>query len=109
MEFKHKPVLLNEVIAGLDIKPGGVYVDCTIGGAGHSFEIMKKLNKNGFLYGFDRDQNAIDASSEKLKKFSNFKIIKSNFHDAKEKLLEEGISKVDGILIDLGVSSHQID
>lgn len=107
-EFKHKPVLLNEVIAGLEIKPGGVYVDCTIGGGGHSFEILKNL-KDGFLYGFDRDENAIKASSEKLKDFKNFKIIKSNFHDAKEKLLEEGVQKVDGVLIDLGVSSHQID
>jgi len=108
MEFKHKPVLLNEVITGLDIKPGGVYVDCTIGGAGHSFEIIKKL-KTGFLYGFDRDDEALNASSEKLKNFSNFKLIKSNFHDAKEKLIEEGVDGVDGILIDLGVSSHQID
>lgn len=109
MEFKHKPVMLNEVIAGLEIKPGGVYIDCTIGGAGHSSEILNHLNKNGFLYGFDRDQNAIDASNERLKKFKNYKIIKSNFHDAKEKILNEGVEHVDGILIDLGVSSHQID
>ena len=109
MKFEHKPVMLNEVIAGLEIKPSGVYIDCTIGGAGHSSEILKRLNKNGFLYGFDRDQNAIDASNERLKNFKNYKIIKSNFHDAKEKLLEEGVDKVDGILIDLGVSSHQID
>ena len=72
MKFEHKPVLLNEVLTGLDIKPSGVYVDCTIGGAGHSIEILKRLNKNGFLYGFDRDQNAIDASSERLKNFDNF-------------------------------------
>lgn len=109
MEFKHKPVMLNEVIAGLEIKPGGVYVDCTIGGGGHSFEILKRLSKNGFLIGFDRDENAIKASTERLKEFKNFKIIKSNFHEAKQKLLEEGVTKIDGILIDLGVSSHQID
>ena len=109
MKFEHKPVLLNEVLTGLDIKPSGVYVDCTIGGAGHSIEILKRLNKNGFLYGFDRDQNAIDASSERLKNFDNFKIIKSNFNDAKQELLKLGVTKVDGILIDLGVSSHQID
>lgn len=108
MNFKHIPVLLNEVISGLAIKPNGIYVDCTIGGAGHSSEIIKRL-KNGFLYGFDRDENAIKASTERLKDYSNFKIIKANFHDAKEKLLEEGVSEVDGILIDLGVSSHQID
>ena len=109
MEFKHKPVMLNEVITGLEIKPGGLYVDCTIGGAGHSSEILKRLNKNGFLFGFDRDQNAIDASNQRLKSYKNFKIIKSNFHDAKEKLVEEGVTGVDGILVDLGVSSHQID
>lgn len=108
MEFKHTPVLLKEVIDGLDIKPAGVYVDCTIGGAGHSYEIIKRAY-NGFLYGFDRDDNAIKASTNRLKEFKNFKIIKSNFHDAKEKLLDEGIYEVDGILIDLGVSSHQID
>ena len=108
MNFKHIPVLLNEVIDGLNIKPAGIYVDCTIGGAGHSLEIIKRANK-GFLYGFDRDENAIKASSEKLKEYKNYKIIKANFHDAKEKLLEEGITGVDGILIDLGVSSHQID
>ena len=73
MEFKHKPVMLNEVIAGLEIKPSGVYIDCTIGGAGHSYEILNRLNKNGFLYVFDRDQNAIDASTERLKNFKNFK------------------------------------
>ena len=109
MKFEHKPVLLNEVLAGLEIKPGGVYVDCTIGGAGHSVEILKKLRNTGFLYGFDRDENAIIASTERLKDFKNFKIIKANFHDAKEKLLNEGVKQVDGILIDLGVSSHQID
>ena len=108
IKFEHKPVLLQEVITGLNIKPGGIYVDCTIGGAGHSYEIIKKL-KTGFLYGFDRDDDAIRASLTKLAKFSNLKIIKDNFHNAKERLLAEGISKVDGILIDLGVSSHQID
>lgn len=108
MKFKHIPVLLNEVIDGLAIKLNGVYVDCTIGGAGHSSEIIKRAKK-GFLYGFDRDENAIKASTERLKNYKNFKIIKANFHDAKEKLLEEGVIEVDGILIDLGVSSHQID
>lgn len=109
MNFEHTPVLLNEVLTGLNIKPGGVYVDCTIGGAGHSIEILKKLNNNGFLYGFDRDENAIKASNERLKDFKNFKIIKANFNDAKEELFKIGVTKVDGILIDLGVSSHQID
>ena len=108
MKFEHIPVLLNEVIDGLNIKPAGIYVDCTIGGAGHSYEIIKRAKK-GFLYGFDRDENAIKASTERLKDFKNFLIIKSNFHDAKEKLIEQGVDAVDGILIDLGVSSHQID
>ena len=108
MEFKHEPVLLNECLSGLNIKSGGIYLDCTIGGAGHSLEIIKRL-KNGFLYGFDRDDEALEASANRLKDFSNFKLIKSNFHDAKEKLLDEGVIGVDGILIDLGVSSHQID
>lgn len=108
MEFNHKPVLLNEVIQGLNINPSGTYLDCTIGGGGHSFEILSKL-KSGFLYGLDRDKNAIQASSKRLEKFKNKKIIKTNFHDAKEALLEENITGFDGILIDLGVSSHQID
>ena len=108
MEFRHEPVLLNECISGLNIKSGGIYLDCTIGGAGHSLEIIKKLT-TGFLYGLDRDDEALQASAERLKKYTNFKLIKSNFHDAKEKLLDEGVVGVDGILIDLGVSSHQID
>ena len=70
MNFEHKPVLLNEVIAGLEIKPGGVYVDCTVGGGGHSFEIAKRM-ANGHLYAFDRDQEAIVASKERLKEFDN--------------------------------------
>ena len=109
MEFKHVPVLLNEVIDGLDIKGSGIYVDCTIGGAGHSFVIAEKLGKNGTLYGFDRDQMAIEASSERLKKFNNVKIIKSNYKEAKTWLNENGVNEVDGILIDLGVSSPQLD
>ncbi len=107
-EFEHIPVLLNEVISGLNIKPAGVYVDCTIGGGGHSFEILKKIKK-GFLYGFDRDDFAIKASREKLSCFKNFEIIKSNFNNAKNELENRGVFKVDGILIDLGVSSFQID
>ena len=108
MEFRHEPVLLNECISGLNIKSGGIYLDCTIGGAGHSLEIIKKLT-TGFLYGLDRDDEALQASAERLKEYANFKLIKSNFHDAKEKLLDEGVVGFDGILIDLGVSSHQID
>lgn len=109
MEFKHIPVLLNEVLDGLNIKPSGTYVDCTIGGGGHSSYILKKLNKNGFLYGFDRDDMAIKASGERLKDFDNKTIIKDNYKNAPNRLRELGVNEVDGILIDLGVSSPQID
>ena len=109
MKFKHTPVLLNEVIESLDIKKDGIYVDCTIGGGGHSSEILKRLSSKGFLYGFDRDEMAINASEERLKKYNNKLIIKDNYKNAVQHLKELGIDKVDGILIDLGVSSPQID
>lgn len=109
MDFKHIPVMLNEVIDGLNIKKNGIYIDCTIGGGGHSYEIAKRLDSNGHLYGFDRDENAVNASSERLSDFSNVTIIRANFKEAKEILEKQLIFKVDGILIDLGVSSHQID
>ncbi len=108
MQFKHIPVLLNEVLEGLDIKPSGTYVDCTIGGGGHSLEILKRL-KGGFLYGFDRDQNALDASSERFKAFDNKMLIKDNYKNAASRLRDLGVSGVDGILLDLGISSPQID
>lgn len=103
--FKHTPVLLNEVIDGLAIKPDGVYLDCTIGGAGHSFGILSRLS-GGFLYGFDRDGAAIEASSERLKNFDNKKLIRDNYENANSYFSE---NTFDGILIDLGVSSPQID
>ncbi len=107
--MKHKPVLLNEVIESLNIKPNGIYVDLTLGGAGHSYEILKRLNDGGFLYGFDQDEVAITFAKEKLKDFNNYKIINSNFENLKEHLLNNGITKVDGFLFDLGMSSFQID
>lgn len=133
MEFVHIPVLLNEVIESLQIKPNGVYVDCTVGGAGHSSEIVKKLSKNGILIAFDKDIDAINAASLRLKEFcqvvvltldelSNFDfskyknrlnplavIIKSDFKNFKSALEQLKIDGVDGVLIDLGISSHQID
>lgn len=133
MEFVHIPVLLNEVIESLQIKPNGIYVDCTVGGAGHSSEIVKKLNKNGILIAFDKDIDAINAASTRLKEFcqvvvltlnelSGFDfsqfinralplaiIIKSDFKNFKIALDELKIEGVDGVLIDLGISSHQID
>ena len=109
MEFKHTPVLLNEVLAGLEIKPRGVYVDCTLGGAGHSKEICKKLD-GGKLIGFDKDQDAINVAKERLKEFKNVKVFHSDYKNAPEILVQEGYQgEIDGILIDLGVSSYQID
>lgn len=122
MEFSHTPVLLDKVLENLEIKPNGVYVDCTLGGAGHSSKILEKL-ETGLLVGFDKDQEAIDASTKKLSKIckvfskDNFKknneksclIIKDDFKNSPSVLTELGITTVDGILIDLGVSSHQLD
>ena len=109
MEFKHKPVMLTECIEGLDIKPNGIYIDGTLGGAGHSRQIAKKLYKNGKLIGIDRDDEALKAAKENLKDFSNVIYVHDN-HDNIKKILEElEIQKVDGILLDLGVSSYQLD
>ena len=109
MEFKHLPVLLNEVIDGLDIKPNGIYVDCTMGGGGHSSEILKKLSPQGHLYGFDRDIDAVNVCKEKFKDNENVTVIHSNYKDASNILKDMGINQIDGLLIDLGVSSYQID
>jgi 16S rRNA (cytosine1402-N4)-methyltransferase len=106
----HYSVLLNESIEGLNIKPDGIYVDATLGYAGHSSKILEKLT-TGHLYGFDQDAKAIEYSFKKLDSIShdNFTIIKSNFISLKEELNSRGIDKVDGILFDLGFSSPQID
>ncbi len=110
MEFKHKPVLLGETIENLNIKPTGIYVDCTVGGAGHSSEIAKKLNKNGTLVCIDKDDEALEVSKARLKQFECKKIfIHSDFKNIKEILADLNIAGVDGILADLGVSSYQID
>ena len=107
MEFKHLPVMLNECIEGLNIKPGGIYVDGTLGGAGHSSEIVKRLNENGKLIGIDRDEEALKAAGEKLKDFSNVTYIHGNHDNIKQILENLQIEGVDGILLDLGVSSYQ--
>ena len=109
MEFKHKPVLLQECIEGLNIKKDGVYVDGTLGGAGHSSEILKRLSSKGQLIGIDRDEEALAAAKEKLKDFQNVTYLHGNHDDIKELLQNIGINKVDGILLDLGVSSYQLD
>ena len=109
MEFKHKSVLLNECIEGLNIKPDGIYVDGTLGGAGHSIKIVEKLSKNGRLVGIDRDTEALKAAKEKLKDYSNVTYVHGNHDDIKSVLQDLNIGKVDGILLDLGVSSYQLD
>ena len=109
MEFKHKPVMLNECIEGLNINKNGIYVDGTLGGAGHSKEIAKRLSEKGILIGIDRDEEALAAAKETLKQFQNVKYVHGNHDDIKEILEELKIEKVDGILLDLGVSSYQLD
>ena len=109
MEFKHKSVLLDECIENLKIRKDCVYVDGTLGGGGHSYHILKALNGTGMLIGIDRDTDALTAASEKLKEFSNFKTVHDNHANIKNILEELGLSGVDGILLDLGVSSYQLD
>ena len=110
MEFKHKPVLLKECIEGLNIKREGIYVDGTLGGAGHSKEILKNLDpKKGLLIGIDRDEEALEAAKSRLAEYTNVKYIHGNHDDIKHILNELEIKEVDGILLDLGVSSYQLD
>lgn len=109
MEFKHKPVMLEECIEGLHIKKDGIYVDGTLGGAGHSKEILKQLNNTGLLIGIDRDEEALKAAKENLKEFRNVQYIHGNHDNIKFILEDIGIENVDGILLDLGVSSYQLD
>ena len=109
MEFKHVSVLLDECLEGLDIKENGIYVDCTLGGAGHSSEILKRLSKDGLLIGIDQDQEALNAAKKRLSEYNNVKYVHNNFHNIDNILEELEIPKVDGILMDLGVSSYQLD
>jgi 16S rRNA (cytosine1402-N4)-methyltransferase len=108
--FEHTTVLLKETVDGLNIKPDGIYVDCTMGGAGHSAYLLSKLNEHGKLYAFDQDETAIANAKEKLSDYTGqLTIIKSNFVNLKEELEDLGVTQVDGILYDLGVSSPQLD
>ncbi len=110
MDFNHKPVLLDEVIRGLQVKPDGVYVDGTLGGAGHASEVCKYLGESGRLIGIDQDEDAIAASRERLKPYGGkVTIVRSNYADMGQVLKEMGIICVDGIILDLGVSSFQLD
>jgi 16S rRNA (cytosine1402-N4)-methyltransferase len=110
LDFEHIPVLLNETLEYLDPKPGGVYIDGTLGGAGHSSEIVKRIVPGGVLIGIDQDSNAIDAAKRRLEAYKdNVVIVRDNFRNIKTIALQKGFKEVDGILLDIGVSSHQLD
>ena len=110
MEFSHQPVLLQETIENLKIKPEGIYVDGTIGGAGHAVEVCKRLSGSGRLIGIDQDADAIEAARSRLIQYKErVTILRGNYCNLTEMLKQEGIQSVDGILLDLGVSSHQLD
>lgn len=111
-EFQHYTVMKKETVDGLDLQPDGIYVDCTLGGAGHSEYLLQQLNPTGHLYAFDQDQKAIDHAKKYLAPYvekGQVTFIKRNFRFLKEALAEQGVTKVDGILYDLGVSSPQLD
>lgn len=110
MEFNHYSVLLNETIENLNIKPDGIYVDGTLGGGGHAYQVASRLSEKGRLIGIDQDADAIEAAGERLKEFGDkITIIRSNYANMKEELHRIGVEKVDGIVLDLGVSSFQLD
>lgn len=110
VEYTHQPVLLNETIEGLAVKPDGVYLDGTLGGGGHSYEIASRLTERGHLYGVDQDGDAIEAATVRLAEYGDkVTIIRCNYREAVDRLRELGIDGVDGILLDLGVSSYQLD
>ena len=109
MEFKHEPVLLNECIKALEIKKNGIYVDGTLGGAGHSKIILENLSDEGILIGIDRDEEALQAAKKRLKEYKNVKYVHGNHDDIEYLLKQLNIDLVDGILLDLGVSSYQLD
>lgn len=110
MEFSHKSILLNECMEGLSIKPDGVYVDGTLGGGGHSFHILERLNEKGRLIGIDQDEDAIEAATKRLAQFEKqVTIVRDNYEHFQAILSALSIPEVDGILLDLGVSSYQFD
>ena len=108
-EFNHISVMLEETVDLLNVREGGVYVDGTLGGGGHSAEILRRLGGTGHLYGIDRDSDALAAATARLGGAGNFTAIKGNFHDVRALLEAQGVSQIDGMMIDLGVSSYQLD
>lgn len=109
MDFSHKSVLLKETIEGLNVRKGKIYLDGTLGGAGHSYEILKKLDGTGLLIGIDQDEEALKAAREKLSDFKNVEFFNLNYIDFEKALDDLGIDKIDGVLLDIGVSSYQFD
>jgi 16S rRNA (cytosine1402-N4)-methyltransferase len=110
MEFNHTSVLLGETIESLNIKPDGIYMDGTLGGGGHAYEVCKRLSDKGHFYGIDQDEAAINAASKRLEEFGDkVTIIRNNYCNAREALRQKGVEHVDGIVLDLGVSSYQLD
>ena len=109
MEFKHRSVLLDETIENLRIKPEGTYVDGTLGGGGHAYEVLRRLSPQGRFIGIDQDADALLAAGKKLQEFGNATLIRSNYCHIREELMGNHICSVDGILLDLGVSSYQLD
>ena len=110
MEFNHYSVLLEETIEYLNVRPGGIYVDGTLGGGGHAYEVCKRLKGEGKFYGIDQDKDAICAAGERLEEYGDMvTIIRSNYSNMRHVLKEQGVEKVDGIVLDLGVSSFQLD
>ena len=108
-EFNHVSVMLEETVDLLAVREGGVYVDGTLGGGGHSAEILRRLNGTGHLYGIDRDDDALAAATARLSGAGNFTAIRGNFHDVRALLAAQGVERIDGMMVDLGVSSYQLD
>ena len=109
IKFEHKPVMLNEVLSGLNINPDGIYIDCTLGGGGHSERILEKLSANGMLIGLDKDQDALDYTNNRLKHFPNLKTFHTDFKAVEDVVDYLELQGIDGVLLDLGVSSYQLD
>ena len=109
MSFEHVSVMLHETVDLLCVREGGVYVDGTLGGGGHSAEILRRLGGTGHLYGIDRDGDALAAATARLSGAGNFTAIRGNFHDVKTLLAQQDVEKIDGMMVDLGVSSYQLD